>query len=65
MGNVSILIVAETKIHAASPKMQFSDKGHQKLHHLDEPVKSGGILVYINFSMNSRQLHCCNLNLST
>ena len=31
---------------------------------MDVPEKSGGIVVYINSSTLSRQLHCGNLNLA-
>ena len=63
MGKVDILIAAETKIDACFPTVQFRAEGYHKPYHLDVFEKSGGILVYINSSMPSRQLHCGNLNL--
>ena len=64
MGKVDILIVAETKIDASFPTAQFSVEGYHKPYRLDVSEKSGGISVYINSSIPSRQLHCGNLNLS-
>ena len=64
MGKVDTLIVAETKIDASFPTAQFSAEGYHKPYCLDVSEKSGGILVYINSSIPSRQLHCGNLNLS-
>ena len=64
MGKVDILIVAETKIDASFPTAQFSAEGYHKPYRLDVSEKSGSILVYINSSIPSRQLHCGNLNLS-
>ena len=64
MGKVDILIVAETKIDASFSKAQFSSERYHKLYRLDVSERSDGILVYINSSIPSRQLHCGNLNLS-
>ena len=64
MGKVDILIIVETKIDASFPTAQFSAEGYHKPYCLDVSEKSGGILVYINSSIPSRQLHCGNLNLS-
>ena len=64
IGKVDILIVAETKIDVSFPTVQFSAEGYPKPYHLDVSKKSGGILVYINSSIPSRQLQCGNLNLS-
>ena len=58
------MIFAETKIDSSFPTARFSAKGYHKPYRLDVSEKSGGILVYINFSIPSRQLHCGNLNLS-
>ena len=63
MGNFGILIVTETKIDASFPTVQFSDAAYQKPHRLDVSEKSGGILLYINSSIHSRQLNCGKLNL--
>ena len=57
MGKVDILIVPETKIDASFPTAQFSAEGYHKPNRLDVSEKSGGILVYINSSRPSRQLH--------
>ena len=38
--------------------------GHHKSYILDVSERPGGILVYINSSISSRQIHCRNLNLS-
>ena len=59
MGKLDNLIVAETKTDAS-----FSAEGYHKPYRLDVSEKSGSILVYINSSIPSRQLHCGNLNLS-
>ena len=64
MSKVDILIVAETKINVSFPTVQFLAEGYHKPYGLNVPQKSGGILVYINSSIPSRQLHCGNLNLS-
>ena len=53
----NILIVAKTKIDASFPTAQFSAEGYHKPNRLDVSEKSGGILVYINSSRPSRQLH--------
>ena len=63
MGKVDILIAAETKIDASFPAAQFRAEGYHKPYPLDVSEKSGGILVYIDSSIPSRQLHCGNLNL--
>ena len=64
MGKVDILIVAETKIDASFPTAQFSAEGYHKPYRLDVSEKCSSILVYVNSSIPSRQLHCGNLNLS-
>ena len=64
MGKVDILIVAETKIDASFSTAQFSAEGYHKPYRLDVSEKCGRILVYVNSSIPSRQLHCGNLNLS-
>ena len=64
VGKVAILIVAETKIDASFPTAQFSAEGYHKPYRQDVSEKSGGILVYINSSIPSRQLHRGDLNLS-
>ena len=64
MGKVDILIVAETKIDASFLTALFSAGGYHKPYCLDVSEKTGGILVYINSSIRTRQLHCKNLNLS-
>ena len=63
MGKVDILIAAETKIDVSFPAAQFRAEGYHKPYPLDVSEKSGGILVYIDSSIPSRQLHCGNLNL--
>ena len=57
------MIVAETKIDVSFPTAPFSAVGYHKPYRLDVSEKSGGILVYKNSSIPSRQLHCGNLNL--
>ena len=57
------MIVAETKIDASFPTAPFSAEGYRKPYRLDVSEKSGGILVYKNSSIPSRQLHCGNWNL--
>ena len=56
LGKVDILIVAENKIDVSFPTAQFSVEGYHKPYRLDVSEKSGGILVYINSSIPSRQL---------
>ena len=65
MGKVDILIVAETKIDASSLTVKFSAEGYHKQYHFNLSQKIGCILVYINSSIPSRQLHSRNLNLFT
>ena len=64
MDKVGILIVAKTEIDASFETAQFLAEGYHKPYRLDVSEKSGGILVYINSPMSSRQLHRGNLNWS-
>ena len=64
MGKVDTLIVAETEIEASFSTAQFSAEGYHKPYRLDESKRRGGILVYVNSSIPSRQLHSRNFNLS-
>ena len=61
MGKVDILIVAETKIDASSLTVTFSAEGYHKQYRFNLSQKIGCILVYINSSIPSRQLHSRNL----
>ena len=63
MGKVDILIVAETDIDASFPIAQFSAEGYHKPYRFYVSKRNGGILVYVNFSIPSRQLHCRNMNI--
>ena len=56
------MIVTKTN-YASFPTAQFSAERYHKPYRLDVSEKSGGIFVYINSSIPSRQLHCGNLNL--
>ena len=64
MGKVDFLIVAKTKTDTSFPTAPFSAERYYKPYCLDVSKKSEGILVYINSSIPSRQLHCGNSNLS-
>ena len=55
MGKVDILIVAETKIDASLQTPQFSAEEYHEPYRLDVSEKSGGIIVYINSSIPSKQ----------
>ena len=47
-GNVDIASVAETKLDASFPSVQFTLEGYHIPYRLDINNKSGGILVYVN-----------------
>ena len=54
-GNVDIVPIAETKIDASFPSIQFTLEGYTP-YTLNINNKSGGILVYVKFSIPSRWL---------
>ena len=54
-GNVDIVPIAETKIDASFPSIQFTLGGYT-LYTLNINNKSGGVLVYVKFSIPSRCL---------
>ena len=60
-GNVDVVSIAETKINALFPSTQFVLEGYHSPYRLDISSRSGGILVYVKFSIPSRHLSCKNL----
>ena len=58
---MDVVSIAETKIDASFPSAQFDFEGYHWPHHLDISSKSGGILVYVKYSIPSRRLSCENL----
>ena len=59
--NKDVISLVETKIDASFPSVQFIFEGYHWLYRLDISSKSGGILVYVKFSVPSRCLSCEDL----
>ena len=57
-GNVDVVSTAEIKMEASFPSAQFVFEGYHWPYRLDITIKSGGILVYVKFSIPSRCLSC-------
>ena len=55
-GNVDVVSTAEIKMEAPFPSAQFVFEGYHWPYRLDISIKSGGILVYVKFSIPSRCL---------
>ena len=55
-GNVDVLCFAETKTDSSFPTGQFSFKGYHSSNRLDVSNRRGGLLVYVNVSIPTRQL---------
>ena len=62
--NINIVAIAETKIDSSFPQSQFLIKGMKKPYRLDKTAKSGGLLVYVDQKISSRQLYPKSLNIS-
>ena len=54
-GNVNIFTIAETKLHGSFPTSQFELEGYYSPFRLDVTKQSSGLLVYIRYSIPSRQ----------
>ena len=55
-GKVDVLTIAETKLDCSFPVTKFCMKGYKKPYRRDEAGNSGGLLVYVNSSIPSREL---------
>ena len=60
-GNVDVMSIAETKIDASFPSVQFAFEVYHSPYLLDVNNRSGGILVYVKSSIPSCRLSCENL----
>ena len=58
---MEVVSIAETKIAACFPSAQFVLEGHYSPYCLDISSRSGGILVYVKYSIPSSRLSCENL----
>ena len=58
-GNVDVASIAKTKIYASFPSAQFVFEGYDSPYLLDISNKSGGILVYVKSSIQSRLREKC------
>ena len=56
LGNVDILIVAETKIDSSFPTAQFLIPGFHYLFRIDVNRQNGGLLVYVKESISAKVL---------
>ena len=63
-GNVDIVSIAETKLDASFPSAQFTLEGYHTPYRLDINDKSGGIPVYVEFSILSCSLSFEELGIS-
>ena len=57
--NVDVLCIAETKLDKAFPTSKFVLNGFKTPYRLDISDSSGGLLLYVNRQLPSRQLHRC------
>ena len=60
-GNVDVISIAETKIDASFPSIQFVFEGYHSPYRLEVSNRSAGIIAYVKSSIPSRRLSCDNL----
>ena len=54
--HIDIFLISETKIDRSFPDVQFSYGGYSKPHRKDRALGGGGLLMYVNENIPSRQL---------
>ena len=54
--DLDIFLISERKIDDSFPETQFSYKGYSKPHRKDRKLGAGGLLLYINENIPSREL---------
>ena len=55
-GSMDVLVIAETKLDSSFPTSQFVIPGYKKPYRLDISAHSGGLLVYVNEQITSKEL---------
>ena len=55
-GSVDVLVIAETKLDSSFPTSQFMIPGYKTSYRLDVSAHSGGLLVYVNEQIMSKEL---------
>ena len=55
-GSVDVLVIAETKLDSSFPTSQFMIPGYKMPYRLDVSAHSGGLLVYVNEQIISKEL---------